>query len=565
MKKKGILIVVIIILVILALASGGFAYIYLGTDWLLSERQGFEKYAVQLVTDDTKFIPSFLENYFNKKNSTPYTTEGAIDADIQLIGASEQADVSDVTELTKILEYSNDVQINFQGQVDNSNNKFEQNVTINYSDNINLPFTYRADGDVFGIQSDTIGQTFIAFQNNNLPEFANKFGITGTGVIPNKVEIPKIADIALTDTEKLHIVNNYIMPIYTSITDAHFSKQENPDGTVTYILTLKNEELKNLFIQALEILSEDQLMLDKLNNVIIKIMGNNYNENSMKINTKTVKDFIIEQNNTTIEEGVIQFKLTQEKRKVKGIEVVSNENSVNIVKSLEKSQSVAYSITVQKNGFTTHKLNLSIGAVNENSTNEQYVLEYNVANVTHSVYQYSNTVTYTPNVSIGSLNSTNAAILNNYSEEQLLPFLEQLGTRIVQINTDQMMQLGYESNLINPLYMWINAPSYVASITRPTSEQIQDAGSLFPNIFEETDSTVGANEVDSNTINVNEVNTNEIYSNTISSNVINTNEINSNNVQNELTSDEMNMGMANTSVTQNMVNETIDVMENNLN
>ena len=86
MKKKGLIITIIVLVVLLVLAGGAFAYIYFGTDLLLSERQGFEKYAIQLVVGENKFISSNLENYYNRKETTPYTTDGSISAATMLIG-----------------------------------------------------------------------------------------------------------------------------------------------------------------------------------------------------------------------------------------------------------------------------------------------------------------------------------------------------------------------------------------------------------------------------------------------------------------------------------------------
>ena len=133
MKKKGLIVAIIVLVVLLVLAGGAFAYIYFGTDLLLSERQGFEKYAIQLVEGKNKFISSNVENYLNKKENTPYTTNGTITVDIMPIG--EVATNSEGTQnLTEVLNYSNNTAISFDGKVDNANRKFEQNISINYSD-----------------------------------------------------------------------------------------------------------------------------------------------------------------------------------------------------------------------------------------------------------------------------------------------------------------------------------------------------------------------------------------------------------------------------------------------
>ena len=207
MKKKGLIVAIIVIVVLLVLAGGAFAYIYFGTDLLLSERQGFEKYAIQLVVGENKFISSNLESYFNRKETTPYTTDGTISADTMLIGEAASTNSTDMQELVDILRYSDQTNISFEGKVDNANKKFEQNISINYSDTVNFPFTYRADGDVYGIQSDEIGTTFIAIENNNLPTLFQNLGTTDITGIPDKLESTELQNANFTDEEKIHVLN----------------------------------------------------------------------------------------------------------------------------------------------------------------------------------------------------------------------------------------------------------------------------------------------------------------------------------------------------------------------
>ena len=116
MKKKGLIVAIIVIVVLLVLAGGAFTYIYIGTDLLLSERQGFEKYAIQLVVGENKFISSNLESYFNRKETTPYTIDGTISADTMLIGEAASTNSTDMQELVDILRYSDQTNISFEGK-----------------------------------------------------------------------------------------------------------------------------------------------------------------------------------------------------------------------------------------------------------------------------------------------------------------------------------------------------------------------------------------------------------------------------------------------------------------
>ena len=71
-KKKTLLIVIIVLLVILILGGGTFAYIYLGTDLLKSDKELFAKYIVLMGDDEEGFSPKILADYESKKETTPY-------------------------------------------------------------------------------------------------------------------------------------------------------------------------------------------------------------------------------------------------------------------------------------------------------------------------------------------------------------------------------------------------------------------------------------------------------------------------------------------------------------
>ena len=484
MKKKGLIITIIVLVVLLVLAGGAFAYIYFGTDLLLSERQGFEKYAIQLVVGENKFISSNLESYFNRKETTPYTTDGSISATTMLIGDAASTNSTEVQKLVDILRFSDQASISFEGKVDNANKKFEQNISINYSDAVKFPFTYRVDGDIYGIQSDEIGATFIAIDNNNLPELFQNLGATDVTGIPNKLESTELQSANFTDEERAHILNTYILPIYNGITDDKFSKQDNSDGSVTYTLTLTTQELKNMLLQVLEILKEDQLMIDKLNGIAQELYGDNYNEETMEINQKSIQESISNIGSASIEDGTVQLGITQSDRRVNKISINYGEITINISKLSSNQSGDNYNISILKGGYTLFDLEMSYSVIDTNSLHEQYIATVNIENKTTTKYHYSNTVTFGSNISFEPLNATNSAILNSYSTEQLLPFLGQLGIRIVQINNEQMTELGYPTELINPVIMWFATPSIIT--TMQNQENIVDNAEKGQQNFNET-------------------------------------------------------------------------------
>src|SRR5699024_8355448 len=114
------------------------------------------------------------------------TTNGKISANVDIL-----KDISTDYELqvyNRAVEAGNNTNITFTGKVDNANNRIEQDISVNYSDTVKLPFKFKRYGDIYGVQADSISETYLAIENNNLQEFVQKFGIENVENIPNKIE-----------------------------------------------------------------------------------------------------------------------------------------------------------------------------------------------------------------------------------------------------------------------------------------------------------------------------------------------------------------------------------------
>ena len=195
MKKKGLLITVIILLV-LALIGGIFAYIFFATDTFLSEKERFAKYALKIGNEKSGFVTSTLNNYFEKKNNTAYTNNGSINANVQILTNISDDELS--KKVQSLLEAGNNTTIQFNGKIDNPNKKIEEEITLKYTDTESFPIKFKRDGDIYGLQSDNVMTSYIAFENNNLKELARKFGVYDVSQIPDKIELK---EMSLTEEE----------------------------------------------------------------------------------------------------------------------------------------------------------------------------------------------------------------------------------------------------------------------------------------------------------------------------------------------------------------------------
>ena len=90
-------------------------------------------------------------------------------------------------------------------------------------------------------------------------------------------------------------------------------------------------------------------------------------------------------------------------------------------------------------------------------------MNINVPNQINMAYTLENNVTFGNEVNIEPL-GTDAVILNNYSAEEVQNFLIQATGLIVQANNSQMGQIGFPTEIGNPMLMWFMGPSLLSQM-----------------------------------------------------------------------------------------------------
>ena len=243
-KSKGLLITVIILLVIILILVGVIAYLYFFTDMFKSNKQLFFKYTSQIVQSENGFIDNQLMQYFQKKNSTSYENNGEITFDVSIPNMEDD------------LELANNLNITFSGKDDPNNSKSEKEISLNYSDSVNFPLTYRKTNNITGIQTQYIGSSFVAVRNDE--------EISGLEDINNLL---KLQNLEFSNEEIQNLKTTYFDNILNALDDSKFSTvtEENLTG---YRLTLTGEELKNILVQILNALKTDTNTTHKLNEII---------------------------------------------------------------------------------------------------------------------------------------------------------------------------------------------------------------------------------------------------------------------------------------------------------
>ena len=448
--RNGIIIISILIVLLLVV----FGVLYFCTDLLKSDKQLFFKYASQLVETEGGFVENNIEAFYNKKQQMPYENEGKFDFTVDLgNNTNEQIDIA------------NDFVVNFSGKTDKTNNKAEQNIELKYSDDVSWPLIYRHDGDIYGIQTDYVSSKYVAVENNNLKEFAGKVGMTDTSDVPEKIEVPEnTTSFEYTEEEKQTVQEKYMTILENQFRDDQFQTEKNDDGTTRYILTMTNEELKNLVIALLNELKTDDVTLGKINNILSE--QDLYTNNT--IEAEDIDSIIESLQEGNTEEGEVQFIVAQKNSKLVSISLNQNDNNIQLTKN-NQEDSVNYSISVNFKFDTglsrigtiggTVYFSANYSGLNElNTVKENYELgiavqDNNGQQVGKYTYQFENNVNFVDSVNIDGLNEENAMILNNYEEESIQNFMTQLGERISNVNAEQMEKIGF--NYGNPMILMI--------------------------------------------------------------------------------------------------------------
>ena len=243
-KSKGLLITIIVILMIIILLIGIIAYLYFFTDMFKSNKQLFFKYTSQIVQNEDGFIGNQLRQYFQKKNSTSYENSGEMTFEVSIPNMEED------------LEMANNFNITYTGKENPNNSKSEKEISINYSDSVNIPLTYRKTNNITGIQTQYIGSSFVAVKNDE--------EISGLEDINNLL---KLQNLEFSNEEIQNLKTTYFDNILNVLDDSKFSTLTEGDLT-GYKLTLTGEEFKNGLVQILNALKTDTNTMYKLNDIL---------------------------------------------------------------------------------------------------------------------------------------------------------------------------------------------------------------------------------------------------------------------------------------------------------
>ena len=465
-KNKGLKIAIIIVLVVILILIGVIAFLYFATDVFRSNKEAFFKYTAQLIAQEDGFIDNTLTQYLEKKKNTPYEDNGSIDFDISIPEMGQDNDAL------------NNFNISFTGKTDNINSKNEQNISLNYSNDVNFPFYYRKVGDVQGIQTDNVGSKYIAKRDGEEIPSLEDMEINITGL----EEISTIYNnMQISNEEIQNFKTKYFDNIFSQIQDDKFSKISEQNST-GYKLTLEEDNLKDILTNVLETLKNDESTLDKLNQLLgleqsaskirntdldslINDITNNSKIGTLEVtvyntNGKLIKiDAKHENLVLTIEKSKQENELTynanieilQDSKQIFNTNIVAKYTGIqgeNVIENYEITLGGNYSNNTNSN--LNEQSSESSNEDLEQSSDEEPSNENNNSENIEYKYTINNTIQFVQGTDIQDFSTENAIILNDEDEEYVENLMKAVDERLILVNEEQMQQIGISGNQ-NPL------------------------------------------------------------------------------------------------------------------
>ena len=457
MKTNTVKKLIIIVLIVILLLGGIFAYLYFGTDLLKTNGQLFFKYLGQVVDVQDGFFDRQLIEYSNKKYTGKYEDSGTFSADINMTGMDSE-----------MLKTLNEFNITYSGKIDNTARKNEQDISINYSSDLNFPLKYKYANETLGLQTDYVSSKYIGIENNNLKEFVEKFGVTDTTDFPDTIDFfSKFTNqetVNLTDEEREQVINTYTGILEGKLGEKEFTKSEE-NGTTSYSVQITNQEMKDLMLTFLETLKNDQIMMPKMEEMFKEILDNvNMNQSTNEEITmqSVIQQMIDDMNDSEVQEGTNTITVSQTDKKISTITLTTTDTTTTVELKITKTNNqgnLTYGMEMNVIDSETQDnmryfLTASYQGLEQLATvNETY--QYGITGTMDGeeqrmVYNLNCTDTFNDGITIEDYTEDEIQVLNDYNAEEILTLAMTIAERINEVNAMQMEQIGF-SEYGNPL------------------------------------------------------------------------------------------------------------------
>lgn len=297
-KKRKVIIITLSIIIILAIIAT-FVLLYLFTDMFKSNQVLFAKYLSQNLNNLQNVQKNFQNSeYDNLLNQNKYISTTDIKMNyINGLG----------TTLENTNNAINNLQINIDGQTDIAQGYNYQNIKLmNNNENV-ANIEYIQENNKYGIRFSDLFQQFTTVENANLNELISKIGQEDNMQnFPNQLDFNTdiMQTVNFSEQETNNLTEKYLNLLNESTTNQNFSKRSNTSIKINnqdiranaYILTLTKEQLNNLYVKILEQLKQEEIILNKLDNIQSQL-----EKYAIKLD-KNLRDYFVDELDTKIQE-----------------------------------------------------------------------------------------------------------------------------------------------------------------------------------------------------------------------------------------------------------------------
>ena len=428
-RKKRRAILISVILVILIIIATVCIVLYATTDMFKSNNVLFEKYARQLLDNLDSVLNedhmSEMEEILNNNKLTSNT--------IATINYNENGDTSNPI---------NNIQMNISGEEEKTTGYHYKDITLTQNDETVAGLEYIEDGNIAGVRLNGIRQYLSTnVENKDENEIYNLYEFIHTNI----QEL-----LGLNSDEWNTLKEKYIGIIWKNIANATFSKQSGVAieingtqyNTNVYSITITKEQFNNIYIQVLEELKKDEIILSKIEAVDNKL--NEFYDFMQDGQSSNLKQDFIDEIDSTIQK-IQNFNIGNDERTISvfesngvaislsidtekdftGLDVVNgaNSNFINILgneKSVEEEKENSFDFKIQKTAMKNdEEINIQYNTVEEGEkiTNECIITrKMENANVNCDIKFNRNVGQNTLEIAIETITN----IVNDFEEKQEL-------------------------------------------------------------------------------------------------------------------------------------------------
>lgn len=264
------IIIISIVLFVLIVAIVLFL-LYIHTDLFQSNATLFTKYIGKSVDKVEAFYENAKETKYDQwiqQNQCTTQTEVKVNY-TENIGTSSESTKNSI----------NHLKLEMNGQMDLGNGYQYQDIQLKNKEEKVLEAEYIRKENTYGIKFSDLFRQYILVENQNLKDLLKKMGYSEEQVsnLPDTIEWSNEwkAIFTLSQQEKENWKEKYISIISNHLTKDNFSREKNQTivindkniNTNAYVLTLTKEQLNAIYIEMLEEIKQDEIVLNRMNQI----------------------------------------------------------------------------------------------------------------------------------------------------------------------------------------------------------------------------------------------------------------------------------------------------------